>query len=193
MSPQPQRNWTFEEYLAYERESEVKHEFFQGEIFAMAGASWQHNAINTSLTASLHPQVRAHGCHLFANDMRVRIPATTLGAYPDLVVACGDLAFEDEHGDTLTNPTLLLEVLSPSTADYDRGKKFAHYRTLPSLTTYVMVEQNEVLVEVYERQAESRWVFSEYRSLAETLELPTVGARLPLTEIYAAVPEVGGP
>jgi Uma2 family endonuclease len=123
--------------------------------------------------------------------MRVRIPATTLGTYPDLVVVCGDLKFDDEKGDTLTNPTLLLEVLSLSTADYDRGKKFAHYRTLPSLTTYIMASQDEISVEFYQRQAANRWVFSEYRNLNDVLDLPTLGAKLSLAEIYAAVPAVG--
>lgn len=190
MSPEPQRQWSFEEYLAYDRKSDTKHEYFQGEIFAMAGASWQHNAINTSITAALHSQVRAHGCNLFANDMRVHIPTTSLSTYPDLVIVCGELEFEDESVDTLINPTLLLEILSPSTADYDRGKKFAHYRTLPSLATYVMVAQEEVAVEVFERQAENQWVFSEFQSLKDTVKLPSINARLDLAEIYAAIPSI---
>lgn len=188
MSAEPQRKWTFEEYLSYDRDSEIRHEYFDGEIFAMSGASRKHNLIGSNVNAALHPQVRARGCEIYANDMRVRIPATDYGTFPDLVVVCGEPRFEDEKEDTLTNPTLLVEILSPSTEDYDHGKKFAHYRTLTSLRTYVMIAQDEVRVEVYERQAENRWVLSELRGRSEVLDLPAIQAKLALTDVYAGVP-----
>lgn len=187
MTAEPQSKWTFEEYVAFERDSEIRHEYLDGEIFAMTGASRKHNAINASLVAALYSQVRSHGCEIFASDMRIRIPATTLGTYPDVVVVCGEPEFEDEKEDTLTNPTLIVEVLSPSTEDYDHGKKFAHYRTLKSLSTYLMVAQDEVRVELYERQGENRWVLSEFRDLRATLDLPAVGSKLALADVYAAV------
>ena len=135
MSAEPQHKWTFEEYLAYDRESEVRYEYLDGDIFAMGGASRKHNLVNSNIQAALHPQVRIHGCEIYVCDMRVRIPATDLGTYPDIVVVCGEPQFEDEKEDVLTNPTLLVEVLSPSTGDYDHGKEFAHYRTLLSLAS----------------------------------------------------------
>ncbi|MCP3957857.1 MAG: Uma2 family endonuclease [bacterium] len=191
MSAEPQQEWTFEEYLAHDRESEVRYEYLDGQIFAMSGASRKHNLVNSNIQAALHPQVRGHGCEIYVCDMRVRIPAADLGTYPDIVVVCGEPEFEGEKEDVLTNPTLLVEVLSPSTEDYDHGKKFAHYRTLPSLASYLMFAQDEVHVELFERQAANRWAFSELRSLEDVLDLPVIESRLALADVYAAVPGIG--
>jgi Uma2 family endonuclease len=190
MSPEPQRKWTIADYLAYDRESEIRHEFYGGEIFAMSGASRKHNLVNGNVYAALRPQVSSRGCEIYASDMRIRIPATDLCTYPDVVVVCGEPRFEDEKEDTLLNPTLIVEVLSPSTEDYDHGKKFAHYRTLPSLQLYVMVAQDEVRVELFERRQDGRWILSEVRDVGAALELSAAGAKLALSEVYHRVPGV---
>lgn len=190
MAPEPQRKWTFAEYLAYDRESETRYEFYDGEIFAMSGATRKHNLVNGNVYAALRPQVSSRGCEIYASDMRVRIPATDLSTYPDVVVVCGEPRFEDETEDTLLNPTLIVEVLSPSTEDYDHGKKFAHYRTLPSLQLYVMAAQDEVRVELFERQKDDRWILSESRDVDAALDLSAVGATLALREVYDRVPGV---
>ena len=190
MTAEAQRRWSWEEYLTHERESETKSEFLNGEIFALSGASRKHNLAAWNLVAALSPQIKQRGCEGYAGDMRVRIPATGLGTYPDLVVVCDEPRFEDDKEDTLLNPTLIIEVLSPSTEDYDHGKKFAHYRSLPSLQVYVLVAQEEVHVELFERQRDDRWVLSETRDVGETLELPVIGASLALADVYDRVPGI---
>lgn len=190
MSPEPQRKLTFADYLAYDRESEARHEFYGGEIFAMSGASRKHNLVNGNVYAALRPQVSSRGCEIYASDMRVRVPATDLGTYPDVVVVCGEPKFEDDTEDTLLNPTLIVEVLSPSTEDYDHGKKFAHYRTLPSLQLYLMAAQHEVRVELFERRPDDRWILSECREVDAVLDLSAVGAALALSDVYHRIPGV---
>lgn len=190
MIAEPKRKWTPEDYLAYDRETEEKFEYFGGEIFAMSGASRKHNLVNGNAFAALRPQVLGRGCEIYTNDMRVGIPETGLYTYPDIVVACGDPQFEDDSEDTLLNPVLIVEVLSPSTEGYDHGKKFAHYRTLPSLQVYLMVAQDKVHVELYERQEEERWVLSETRDIDRTLELLAIRAKLALKDVYGLVPGI---
>ena len=189
MSPEPQRIWSGEEYLAFERASDEKHELFEGELFAMSGASRQHGRICWNVATALGPQLRQSGCEGFVSDMRVHVPATGLYTYPDVVVVCGEPAFLDEETpDTLLNPTLLLEVLSPSTEDYDRGRKFAHYRSLPSLEIFVLIAQDRVHVERFSRQPDGGWLLEESDDLGSDLELPGIGATLSLREVYDRVP-----
>ncbi len=190
MTVEAQRRWAWEEYVAHEREVEAKSEFLNGEIFAMSGASRKHNLVAWNIVSALSPQIKKRGCEGYAGDMRVRIPATDLGTYPDLVVVCDGPRFEDDTEDTLLNPTLIIEVLSPSTEDYDHGKKFAHYRSLRSLRVYLLVAQQEVHVELLERQDDNRWVFSETRDIGETLDLPVIGATLALADVYDRVPGI---
>ncbi len=190
MPAQAQRRWTWDEYLAHERKAETKSEFLDGEIFAMSGASRKHNLAAWNIVSALAPQIKKRGCEGYAGDMLVRIPATGLGTYPDLAVVCGEPQFEDDGEDTLLNPTLIIEVLSPSTEDYDHGKKFAHYRSLPSLQVYLLVAQDEVHVELFERHSDNRWILSETRDLEETLDLPMIGATLALADVYDRVPGI---
>lgn len=179
-----------EEYLAFERRSETRHEFLDGEIFAMGGASRKHNLVTGNAFAALHGQLAGRDCEVHASDMRVKIPATGLYAYPDVVVVCGDPELEDDAElDTLLNPTLILEVLSPTTADYDRGGKFAHYRTLPSLAEYLVLAQDQVHAEHSRRQPDGSWLLTETDRPGEILELPSIGCRLDLAAIYARVLE----
>lgn len=178
---------TPQEYLARERCAETKSEYLRGEVFAMSGASRQHNLIAVNTSRELSQQLRQRECEVYQADMRVKISATGLYTYPDVTVACGKPEFEDAHVDTLLNPTVLVEVLSPSTADYDRGGKFTHYRRLPSLREYVLISQDRPLVEHYVRQGEDEWLLTEYRSLEQSLQLPSVDCQLPLVEIYFKV------
>ena len=187
MSAAPLRRYTPAEYLALERQAETKSEFWNGEIFAMAGASFEHGLITMATAVALYPQLPR--CRIVPNDLRVRVPATDLYTYPDLVIACEPPRFDDAELDTLLNPTFLVEVLSPSTEDYDRGRKPAHYRTIPSLAGYLLVAQDRVHVELYARQPDGRWLLTETEDRDAVLELPVGGARLAVAEVYARMPE----
>jgi Uma2 family endonuclease len=178
---------TVTEYLALERKSETKSEFLNGEMIAMAGASRKHNLISGNVVVALHAQLRGKSCEVFANTMRVRVAATDLFTYPDVVVACGLPEMDDAEDDTLLNPKLIVEILSKSTEDYDRGTKFAHYRTLPSLADYVLIAQNSVHVEHFTRQGDGRWLLSETDDPAGVLDLPSIGCRLALADVYERV------
>jgi len=188
MSAEPHRRVSLEDYLAAERQAETKSEFLNGEVFAMSGASRQHNLIAWNLSGALYPQLKERGCEAYVGDMRVHIPATGLYTYPDLAVVCGEPRFEDEELDTLLNPTLLVEVLSPSTEGYDRGRKSAHYRTLDSLGEYLLVSQDEVRVELFTRQEDGHWLLSEASRLDETVTLGSIGCVLRLADVYDRVP-----
>lgn len=186
MSVQPKPRFTPADYLELERVAERKSEFYNGEIFAMARASEEHNTIVVNLTVSLAPQIRGKPCRTFVNDMRVKmVDAPVFYTYPDVVIVCGERQFEDASVDTLLNPTVLIEVLSPSTEGYERGSKFAFYRRISSLQTYVLVAQDRPSVEVYERQPDGRqWLLSEANVLSESLPLPSIGCTLALAEVY---------
>ncbi len=175
------------DYLAGERISTVKHEYFAGQVFAMAGATERHNLAAMNVGASLHSQLRKRSCTVYSSDMRVKVSATGLYTYPDVVAVCGTPRFEDKHRDTLLNPTLVVEVLSPSTESYDRGKKFQHYRTLDSLSEVIFVAQNVVHVEHYVRQPGDRWVLAEADQLDAVLRLPSIECELALADIYEKV------
>ena len=188
MSLQPKPSLTAQDYLAWERQQETRHEFFDGEIFAMTGASREHNLVCVNIFASLHTQLRGKPCEVYNNDMRVKVSETGMYTYPDIVAACAQPQFEDAEVDTLLNPVLIIEVLSDSTEQYDRGAKFRHYRTLPSLQDYLLVAQTECRVEHYVREAGSRWLLTEYGDLNDMIELASVGCRLDLREMYERVP-----
>lgn len=182
--PNAQPRLTPQDYLAWERRQEGRHEYVNGEIHAMTGASRKHNLICANLLASLHGQLRGRPCEVYANDMRVKVDATGLYTYPDLVVACDRPEFEDAEVDTLVNPVLIVEVLSGSKENYDRGAKFAHYRALPSLLEYLLVAQNEYWVEHYARQPGERWLLSDYRGLEAFLTLASIDCRIALRDLY---------
>ncbi len=192
MSTQPKPHLTPAEYLKLERSAEQKHEYHDGELFAMGGASRAHALIVTNLVATLVGQVRGHRCSVYSNDLRVKVSRTGLYTYPDVVIACGEQRFDDEHEDTLLNPVVIIEVLSPSTESYDRGKKFAHYRTLASLQEYVLVAQDEPRIEQYVRQPDGNWLLHESGNLADEVVLPSVGCTLTLADVYAEVPLSSG-
>ena len=178
---------TPEEYLAIERKAETRSEYLAGEVFLMAGASERHNIIVANLVGEFRVQFKKRPCKVYPSDMRVKIPKTGLYTYPDVVVVCTKPEFEDDGNDTLLNPTLIIEVLSDSTEAYDRGKKFEHYRTLNSLSHYLLVAQDKPQIEYYVRQPDGKWLFSTYAAPQDTIEIGSVESSLPLAEIYDKV------
>ncbi len=178
---------TAADYLVLERQAETKSEYLNGCIYAMSGASRSHNRITVNLTSALHAQLKRKPCEPFSGDMRVKVSPTGLYTYPDVVVVCGEPRFEDQHVDTLLNPTVIIEVLSESTEAYDRGEKFAHYRALPSLTDYLLVAQDQPCIEHYQRQADGRWLYSATDGLDAQVEIATIDCVLRLAEVYERV------
>jgi Uma2 family endonuclease len=187
MASLPQTRFTAAEYLARERAAETRSEFFDGEIFAMAGASRKHNLITLNVGAELREQLKGRPCETYVSDMRVKVNSTGLYTYPDVVVVCGEPQFEDEQIDTLLNPTLIIEVLSASTEEYNRVEKFAQYRRVESLRGYVLIAQNQCQVEQYVRQPENQWLLTDASDPSAILSLPAIDARLALAEIYDRV------
>lgn len=176
-----------EEYLRLERQSEYKSEYVNGEIFAMSGASRKHNLVAGNIVAELNRQLRGKPCEVYPSDMRVKVTATGLYTYPDVVVVCGEPKFEDEYVDTLLNPTLLVEVLSQSTERYDRIAKSSYYRTLDSLAEHLLIAQDEIRLEQYVKQANGQWLLYECSSLDEVVELPSISCSLALRDVYDKV------
>ena len=186
MSLQPKPYLSPEDYLALERCAEFKSEYFDGEIFAMVGASEPHNLIVANTLSEIRQQLKKRPCRAYANDMRVKVSPTGLFTYPDVVVVCGQAQFDDSQLDTLLNPILIVEVLD-STEAYDRGRKFEHYRKLESLMEYVLIAQHRPHVESYRRQPDQRWVLTESDGLESSLRLDAIDCELALAEIYDKV------
>ena len=183
---------TPEEYITLERKAipdaeTVRSEYMKGEIIAMSGASLAHNLITGNVFANLYIRLRGSGCLVFANEMRVSIPSVNSYFYPDVGVVCEEPRFEDDVFDTLLNPIVIVEVLSPSTEAYDRGDKFAHYRQLQSLQEYIFVSQDKVRVDHYVRHA-AQWILTDFQELEQHLPLTAIQCELPLQEIYENVP-----
>ena len=187
MSTVPKSVMSEAEYLAFERQSRDKHEFYLGETFAMAGSSRRHNLITLNIGGELRDRLKDRRCEAYVGDMRVRVKPTGLYTYPDVVVVCGDPEFLDSDVDTLLNPTLLIEVLSDSTEEYDRGTKLKHYRQIPSLREYVLVSQNELLIEQFTRRGDANWELSETAGDDAQLVLSSLGCQIPLAEIYSKI------
>ena len=187
MAAQPNIYLTPEEYVNRERKSDYRSEFYAGQVFALAGGSRSHNLIVTNVIAELRNQLRQRPCRVYPSDMRVRVPETGLYTYPDVVVACGQERFDDQQQDTLLNPTLLVEVLSKSTENFDRGKKFKHYRTLESLAEYILISQNSYHLEHYIRQPDQQWLLSEADDVQDMIHLPEIDCTLRLADVYEKV------
>ena len=180
------RVWTPEEYLAYERASQERHELINGEIRLMSGASEEQVTIVINTASSLHSQLRKRPCKTYASDLRVKLKGNASYAYPDVVVVCGERMLEDDKFDTLLNPTVIFEVLYPSTEVYDRGRKFEFYRALDSLQEYVLIAQDRPHVEHY-RRADDEWILQDFDSLESTLTLASIECTLTLADIYEKV------
>lgn len=181
------KRYTVAEYLAFERASPVKHEYFDGEVFAMAGATEPHNLIAGNVVRELGNVLKDRPCRIYGSDMRILCP-TGLRTYPDVAAVCGQRRFEDERRDTLLNPIVIVEVLSPSTERYDRGRKFRNYQTIPSLREYVLVSSDEMRVEHFARQDDAdQWLLTTCSDPAALVRFPVLDAAIPLAEFYAKV------
>jgi Uma2 family endonuclease len=181
---------TPEEYLAIERKAEFKSEYFNGEMFAMAGAHEPHNIIASNIIRALGNQLLERDCIVYPSDMRVKVSAINKYTYPDVAVACGKRIFEDSEIDTLLNPIVIFEILSASTEARDRGEKFRQYQFIQSLVEYILITQDAIRVEQYVRQSDRTWLYSEYQSLDEVIKLESIGCELALKDIYLKIPNI---
>lgn len=186
MPPLAQPLVTPAEYLAAERRATHKSEFINGVVYALAGASRMHNLIVVNTCAELRAQLRGRPCEVYVNDMRVKVERTEMYTYPDIVGLCGEPRFEDEEVDTLLNPSVIIEVLSPSTERYDRGEKFAHYRRLESLQEYVLIAQEVRRIDHFRRDGDT-WVLTEVSDPGTPLTIATLDCTLRLDDIYDRV------
>ncbi|HLK68211.1 MAG TPA: Uma2 family endonuclease [Bryobacteraceae bacterium] len=173
-----------EEYLERQRTSDSKCEYFNGEIFPMFATTPHHALIVNNVGGELRTRLKSAPCRVYTSDLMVRVTATGLYTYPDVTVICGDPQYTEGRPDGITNPSLIVEVLAPSTEDYDRGKKFEHYRTLPTLIDYLTIAQDKPHIECFTRQAENRWLLIEFAELTQKIELTSIQCVLPLSEIY---------
>ena len=181
------RKLTVEEYFALDEKAERKSEFFDGEMFAMAGASRMHNVLTRNLTGHLFARLQGGPCQVFVADLRVKVNKTGLYTYPDLLIVCGPPEYAPENRDTLTNPKIVIEVLSDSTEKYDRTTKFRHYKQMPSVMEYVLVSQDEPLIERYTRLPDGAWAQSDFVGLDAAMAFDTVPASVSLADIYLGV------
>jgi Uma2 family endonuclease len=187
VSINPKLRITSQQYLDLERKAEVKSEYIDGEMFAMSGASREHARIVLNIASHLNSEFHGRPCEVYASELRTKVSQTGSYTYPDVVAVCGAAMFEDDHFDTLINPQVIMEVLSDSTESYDRGRKFAQYRTIESLRQYVLVSQIECRVECFNRQADGNWLYSEIADVEGSVELSAVATRIPLAQIYQKV------
>ncbi len=174
---------TPEEYLVRERQAEYRHEYVAGKILAMSGATRRHNLISVNMTREISNGLKGRPCEAYAADMRVRLEGAKFYTYPDVVAVCGEPRFEDGVLDTLLNPTVIVETLSPTTEGYDRGEKFAYYRQIASLQDYVLFSQDRMRVEHYTRQGEF-WQYAVQERPEDLLDLASIGCHILLAEIY---------
>jgi len=186
MASNPVSKLTEEQYLDLERAAEFKSEFLDGVMYAMSGGSPRHASLAIGIQAELRTVLRGGECKAYNSDLRVRVSGR-MYAYPDVSVVCGKLSLADDQKDVLLNPTVIFEVLSPSTELYDRGLKFQLYRSIPSLREYILVDQTKVQIEQYVRQDDGSWTLHDHLGLDRELKLDSIGATLPLRLIYDGV------
>lgn len=175
------------EYLNAERLALDKHEYFKGEVFAMGGASISHNKISTNVLVELGINLKGKRCKPFGSDLRVHIPKNTLYTYPDISIICGDIQTTDDRFDTITNPSVIIEILSASTRNYDKGEKFTLYREIESLQEYILIDSEKVMIEKFIRNNDKSWQLTEYKLIEEHFNISTLGISLNLSGIYSDV------
>lgn len=171
-----------EEYFILEEKSLEKHEYYGGEIFALAGASFNHNVIVRNVLGEIYAFLKGKSCDIFPSDLRLRIPSVDLYTYPDLMIVCDAPEFLEERTDTILNPRVIIEVLSPSTKDYDRGSKFTFYRSIDSLQEYILVDSGACLIEQFVKG--KQWALTEYKTLEDVLRVVSIDFELPLSLVY---------
>lgn len=182
---------SYADYLALEASTGARHEFLDGEAWMMTGGTVRHSAVKTNLTAVVQGALRGHPCRAYDSDLKVRVLATGLATYPDLAVICGEIARHPEDRHALTNPTLLAEVLSEGTEAWDRGGKFAHYRTIATLRHMLLVNVDTACIELFTRMDDGSWRLTEHRA-GGTLALPAIGVEIAVDEVYRDLPEEAG-
>lgn len=187
MVAKPQKYYSPEEYLTLEETAEYRSEYYRGEIFAMAGGSANHNRIAGNIYLGLRETLEGKPCEAFITDMRLHVKKNSLYTYPDVMVVCGRIEYVKGRTDTLTNPVVIIEVLSESTQAYDRGAKFELYRAIESLQDYVLVDQARVHVEYFHKLEDGRWLLAEFNELDAVLRLEAVEVELPLSRVYQRV------
>ncbi len=173
------------EYLSFEREAEKRHEYYKGEIFAMSGASFKHNIIEDNLRVLTGSFLKGKKCRSFGSNLRIHIPKNTLYTYPDILIVCDDPKLSDEFFDTLLNPAVIIEILSPSTANYDRGAKFDLYREIESLKEYILIESTTIHFVHYIKNPDLTWTLSESKNLNAPFFITTIGLQISLAEVYS--------
>ena len=181
------RKYTIEEYLELESASDIKHEYYQGEVFAMSGPKVPHIKISGNLYYRLRSKLTGNPCQPYNSDMRIHIEKNTLFTYPDISVVCGDLITLNNDNWNIINPTIIFEILSPSSKDYDRGTKFNLYRDIPTLKEYILVDSESISVEAFAINDHSKWELTEYKNIDDTLALNAIGISIDLNDIYEGV------
>jgi len=188
---------TIEEYLEWEKASHEKHEYYQGEVFAMgghrdllamSGASNRHNKIFSNVFGGLSPQLKSKPCQPYGSDLRIYIPENSLFTYPDITIICGDFQSSDVDEDSIVQPTVIFEILSSSTKNYDRGEKFKLYRDIPALREYILIDPLSVNIEAFRINEKGFWELEEYKSMDGLFRLTSVGVELPVADIYEGIP-----
>jgi Uma2 family endonuclease len=183
--PAPKYNFiTAEEYLVMERSSDTKHEYYRGEVFAMSGASFEHSEISSNVIGLLKNKLKGKSCRPYGNELRVYIPENTLYTYPNISIICEGPIFSDTEFDTVSNPSVLIEILSKTTKDYDRGGKFNLYRSIKTLKEYILIDSTSVSVEIFSRNDDNSWRLVEFKTLADLFTIATIETTLSLKEIY---------
>jgi Uma2 family endonuclease len=183
----PIHHFSPEEYVALETSSDVKYEYFEGEVFAMAGGTPDHSLIAANLIGGLHQALRARGCFIYTSDLKVKVEATGLYTHPDITIMCGTPRFVDPKAECLANPTVIVEVLSASTEAYDRGAKFEQYQTIPSLAAYVLVPEDGPRVEQFIRKTNTDWDYRITHGIDSVLDIPVLGIKMEMREIFAGI------
>jgi len=178
---------TPEEYLAMEDAAESKHEYYHGEIFAMAGASKNHDRIGVDLVTSVNTTLKNSKCEVFSNEMKIWSKAKNFFAYPDLTIVCGKAEFYEDRDDILTNPLVIFEVLSKSTKSFDRAEKFDFYRSIPTFQEYILIDQHQIHVEQRNMETRNKWILTEYNQITDVIKLAKVDMEISLREIYRRV------
>jgi Uma2 family endonuclease len=186
--PAPKYNYVSpEQYLEIERSSDIKHEYHDGEMYAMSGASPSHNDIAYNINRLVAPFLHGKGCKLYGSDFRIHIPENLLFTYPDFSIVCGKVETPERYTDNLTNPAVIIEILSKSTKDYDRGTKFNLYRSIKTLKEYILIDSTSVSIETWKKQEDNIWVVNEFKQLTDSFEIATINLKLSLQDIYEDV------
>ncbi|SLM28294.1 conserved hypothetical protein [Desulfamplus magnetovallimortis] len=187
MIPQQKKRVTPEEYLLFEKDSEIRHEYFDGEIFAMVGARHNHTVISSNIVRELGNLLKETSCMVFAGDKRIKIEGIEKYTYPDVVVACDKMELLEDELDSLLNPVVIIEILSDSTEAYDRGLKFTHYQLIPSLEEYILVSQYSCDITKFKKINNKNWIYTSYTSIEQSIKIESIACEIPLAEIYYKV------